>query len=166
MVMSAVWLSVRIGRVDRMDTEQTFNAADDAANRAADDRANRSSCVHANGTAVGDLSGMPCALAASGNASVAAAMAAPRMYDFIAEPFLLLESREVAANQGVGVAMELRNAAMRRSAARLRESAAKRPHSARQGRALEHPRADPFPIGPSAHAAADASYFAIAFSYG
>ena len=54
MVMSAVWLSVRIGGVDRTDTEQTFNAANDAANRAADDRANRSRCVHANGTAVGN----------------------------------------------------------------------------------------------------------------
>ncbi len=37
-----------------MDAEQTFNAADDAANRATDNRANRPRRIHADGTAVRD----------------------------------------------------------------------------------------------------------------
>jgi hypothetical protein len=37
------------------------------------------------------------------------------MGDFISRPFPSLEDREVAANQGVGVAVKCRNAAMGRS---------------------------------------------------
>ena len=46
------------------------------------------------------------------------------------DPFLLLEGREVATNQGVGVAIRRRNAAMRRGGGDYETSEAKRSHFA------------------------------------
>lgn len=137
MVMNAVRLSVRIGRVDRMDTEQTFNAADDAANRAADDRANRPSCVHANGTAVGDSVRNALRISCKRQCERRGGNGSTKDVRLHRGTFPLLESQEVAAKQGVGVAMELRNAAMRRSASAIKGECGKAATLGWHGTSLE-----------------------------
>lgn len=46
-VVWAVRLAIRIGGVDRANTEQSFKAADDPAESSADNCSDRPGCVHA-----------------------------------------------------------------------------------------------------------------------